>query len=449
MTSSDAANNLNLVSDLVAKAQAQGADAADAVLVSGTSLSVSVRMGILENLERSEGQDIGLRVFVGKRQAIASSSDTGTKALADMVERAVAMARAVPEDTYAGLADPDQIGTGDIDLESYDATEVSEETLTNWAKTAEDAARAVEGITNTEGAGGGWGQHDVAIAASNGFAKTRSDSSVSVSASVIAGEGTGMERDYDYATAVFVSDLEDPAAIGRSAGERTMKRLNPRKAETGQVPVIYDPRVSNSLVRHLTGAINGSGIARGTSFLKEAMGDQIFPKNIQIIDDPLRLRGHRSKAFDGEGIATQRRALIEDGVLQTWILDLRTARQLGLQTTGNAARGTASPPSPSATNVYLEAGTVSPEDLIADIKSGFYVTELIGMGVNGVTGDYSRGASGFWIENGQITTPVSEMTIAGNLKNMFAHLTPANNLKFRHGTDAPTVRIEGMTVAGL
>jgi len=274
-------------------------------------------------------------------------------------------------------------------------------------------------------------------------------SSHSLSASVLAGEGTGMERDYDFSSAVHGADLRDPADVGRGAGERAVRRLGARKMPTAQVPVIYDSRVAGGLVRHLTGAINGAAIARGTSFLKDRMGDQVFANSIRIVDDPLRPRGLRSKPFDGEGIATRTKNLIEDGRLMTWLLDLASARQLGLETTGNAARGTGGPPGPAATNVYLAAGSLTPDALIADIDSGFYVTELIGMGVNGVTGDYSRGASGFWIEKGKISFPVSEMTVAGNLKQMFRALTPADDLVFRFGTDAPTVRIDGMTVAGM
>jgi PmbA protein len=287
------------------------------------------------------------------------------------------------------------------------------------------------------------------MAATNGLAETYSVSGSSFSASVLAGEGTDMERDYDYATAVYMADLPSPAEIGKNAGERAVKRLGARKMKTTQVPVIYDPRASGGLVRHLTSAINGASIARGTSFLKESMGKAVFAPGIRIIDDPLRPRGLRSKPFDGEGLATRTKPLIEDGKLVTWVLDLASARQLGLASTGNASRGTGSPPSPGVTNTYLEAGKPTPEELMADIEEGFYVTELIGMGINGITGDYSRGASGFWIEKGEITFPVSEMTIAGNLKDMFKALVPANDLEFRFGTDAPTIRIDGMTVAGM
>jgi len=257
-----------------------------------------------------------------------------------------------------------------------------------------------------------------------------------------------MERDYDYDSKVYGEDLSSPVGIGRSAGEKAVRRLNPKKASSAQVPVIYDPRVSNSLVGHLAGAVNGSSVARGTTFLKDKMGEKLFPEAVTIVDDPHRIRGLRSKNFDGEGVGTKRLSVVEDGVLKSWILDLRSARQLGLETTGHASRGTSSPPSPSTTNLYLEAGSLTHEELIADIKEGLYITEMMGFGINGITGDYSRGASGFWIENGTISYPVSELTIAGNLMDMFAHLTAADDLEFRYGTNAPTIRVEGMTVAG-
>jgi PmbA protein len=334
------------------------------------------------------------------------------------------------------------------ELDIYDPTEPSPEELEAHAATAEDAARAVPGVTNSEGAESGWSSSRVHLAASNGFSGGYAVSRHSFSVSVLAGTGTGMERDYDFTTGISSRDLRDAAEVGRSAGERAVKRLNPLKIATVQVPVVYDPRVSGGLVSSFASAVNGAAIARGTSFLKDRMGQKIFAAGIQIIDDPLRRRGLRSKPFDGEGLPTARRAVIEDGVLQGWFLDLATARQLRLTSTGNASRGTGAPPSPAPTNLYLAAGTMTPEALIGDIKQGFYVTELIGMGTNLVTGDYSRGAAGFWIENGAIAYPVSEVTVAGNLKTMFANLTPASDLQFRYGTDAPTVRIEGMTVAG-
>ena len=439
---------LDILDGLLARVKKVGGDAADAGLFKSASIEVAQRLGAPEKLERSESTDIGLRVFVGKRQAIVSSTDFSNDALDAMVERAIAMAKAAPEDPYCGIADADQIITDVPALDIFDPTEPETQSLIDIAIEAEDAARAVPGVTNSEGAQVGWSHASVAMAATNGFAETYSVSGSSYSASVLAGEGTDMERDYDYATAVYFEDLPSPAEIGTSAGERAVKRLGARKMKTTHVPVVYDPRASGGLVRHLTGAINGASIARGTSFLKDSLGEAIFAPGIRIIDDPLRPRGLRSKPFDGEGLPTRTKTLVDDGKLATWVLDLATARQLGLASTGNASRGTSSPPSPGTTNTYLEAGTLTPEELIADIEEGFYVTEMIGMGINGITGDYSRGASGFWIEGGEITFPVSEMTIAGNLKDMFKAMIPANDLVFRFGTDAPTIRIDGMTVAG-
>jgi PmbA protein len=445
----DPYNQLTLLSDILDAAKKAGADAADAVVYNAASLSVACRMGELEKLERAESNDLGLRVFVGRRQAMVSSTDFEPSTLKEVVERAVAMATAAPEDPYCGLADPGQIVTDPLSIDICDNSEPANEALIDAARAAEDAARAVPGITNTEGAETGWSRAEIAIAATNGFARTYSTSSHSLAASVIAGEGTAMERDYDYTSAVYYDDLEKPVDIGRSAGERAVKRLNARKVKTQQVPVIYDPRISGGLVRHYAGGINGSSIARGTSFLKDSMGKKIFADGINIIDDPHRPRGFKSKPFDAEGLPNTKKALAENGVLTTWVLDLAAARQLGLESTGNASRGTSSPPSPAVTNLYMEPGIQSPAELMADIENGFYITELIGMGINMITGDYSRGATGFWIENGEITYPVSEMTIAGSLKDMFANLVPADDLVFRYGTDAPTIRIDGMTVAGV
>jgi PmbA protein len=440
-------NNLDILADLIARARAAGADAADAVLVAGTSVSVERRLGQLEHLERSEGRDLGLRVFVGQRSAIVSSTTVDPAGLAELAARAVAMARVVPEDPYSGLGEvfpaPD---AGPLDL--FDPTEPDVATLTARAAAAEDAAMAVAGVTNSEGASAGFGQTDILLVTSAGFAGGYRRTSHSVSASAVAGQGTEMQRDYDYTSTVHAADLEDPASIGRNAGERAVSRLGPRRPKTAKLPVVYDPRVASSLLGHFAGAINGAAVARGTTFLKDKLGAQIFPKGIEIIDDPLRVRGLRSRAFDGEGQPTAGRALIADGVLTTWLLDLRSARQLGLATTGHAARGTGGPPSPSASNLYLVAGKQTPAELMADIKEGLYVTELIGMGVNGVTGDYSRGAAGFMIRDGAIAEPVAEITIAGSLLDMFARMAPANDLRFRRGTDAPTVRVDGMTLAG-
>ena len=447
MSQSDA-DLLERLNNVIIKAQTAGANAADLLYAEGTSVTMSYRLGKPENLDRAEGIDLGLRVLVGKRQAIVSSSACSDAALDELVERAVAMARVVPEDQFCGLADSEQLANDIPDVDECDPVEPSATVLEARAHDAEAAARDVPGVTNSEGAEAGWSRSRVAIAASNGFAKVRVRSSHSISAAVLAGEGTGMERDYDWASVVHGEDLPDSAEIGRKAGENAVKRLNPKKISSAQVPVIYDPRVAQSILTHLAGAVNGAAIARGTSFLRDRMDKSVFSDAITIVDDPLRPRGLRSKAFDGEGLATSRKNLIKDGTLTTWIMDLRSARQLGLKSTANAARGTSSPPSPATTNLYMEPGPVSPAELIADIKSGLYITGLMGQGANLITGDYSRGAEGFWIENGEIAYPVSELTIAGNLDTMFRSVIPANDLIFRFGTNAPTLRIDGMTVAG-
>ncbi len=438
---------LDLLADLIARARTAGADAADAVLIAGTSLGVQRRLGQTEHVERAEGRDLGLRVFLGKQAAIVSSTTLDPSGFAALAERAVAMAKVVPEDPYTGLADtaapPESVA---LDLD--DPSEPDTAALLASAGLAEDAALAVPGVNNSEGASAGYGRTEALLVTSAGFAGRMVRTSHSVSATALAGSGTGMQRDYDYHSTVHLADLDDPAAIGRSAGERTIARLNPVRPATAKLPVVYDPRVSGGLVGHFSSAINGASIARGTSFLKDKMGARVFSPGIAIHDDPRRVRGLRSRPFDGEGTPTAARALIEDGVLTTWLLDSRSARQLGLTSTGHASRGTGGPPSPSASNLYLAAGTLSPAELMADIRLGLYVTELIGMGINGVTGDYSRGAAGFMIRDGQLAEPVAEITIAGNLIDMFTHLTPANDLCFRRGTDAPTVRVEGMTLAG-
>ncbi|HEY0833556.1 MAG TPA: metallopeptidase TldD-related protein [Azospirillum sp.] len=440
---------LNLLEDLIRRARGAGADAADAVLFDSASVSLSQRLGKPERLERSESGDLGLRVFVGKRQAIVSSTDRSRQALDELVERAVAMARVVPEDPFTGLADPELLARTWPDLDTCDPDEPAIELLIEQARAAEEAALAVEGVTNSEGADAGWSRSTICIAASNGFAGSYAVSRRSLSASVLAGTGTGMERDYEYDSKVYGSDLRAAADIGREAGERAVRRLNPRKVKSQKVPVVYDPRVSRGMVGHLTGGISGPSVARGTSFLKDKLDQVIFPATVSIIDDPFVRRGLRSRPFDAEGVAVEKRTIIDGGRLTTWLLDLRSARQLGLKTTGHASRGTSGPPGPAPSNIYMAPGQRSREDIIGEIEDGLYVTELMGSGVNGVTGDYSRGASGFWIENGQLAYPVSELTVAGNLKDMFLNMEAASDLELRYGMDAPTIRIDGMTVAGM
>ncbi|HEV7264334.1 MAG TPA: TldD/PmbA family protein [Falsiroseomonas sp.] len=441
-------NELDRLSDLVAAAKRAGAESADALLVRNASLSVSRRLGKIEQLERAEGTDLGLRVFCGSRQAIVSATDPDPKGFAALAERAVAMARVVPEDPYGGLPDRFDPPRDAAPLDLWDPAEPDAEQLIERAAAAEDAALAVKGVTNSEGADAGWGHLHIALVMSNGFAGAYARSSHSLSCTALAGEGTGMERDYEWSSVVHLEDLEDAAGIGHRAAEKAIARLNPKRPKTARIPVVYDPRAAGSLLGHLSGAINGAAVARGTSFLRESLGQPVLAKGLTVRDDPTRPRGLRSRPFDGEGMAGAPRAIVEDGVLTTWILDWRAARQLGLASTGHASRGTGGPPGPATTNLWLEPGALTPTALMADIAEGLYVTDLIGMGVNGVTGDYSRGAAGFMIRNGALAEAVSEITIAGNLKEMFLHMAAADDLQFKRGTDAPTIRIDGMTLAG-
>jgi PmbA protein len=437
----------DLAERLVAAARRAGADAADALAVRSVSLGVEVRDGAVEESERSEGDDVGLRALVGRRQAVVSTNDIKADA-AELAERAVAMARVAPDDSFADLADPGQLARDfpDLDLLDPDLPTIAE--LEERARRAEAAALAVKGVTTSAGASASAGIGGMVLVTSHGFTGAYLSSGQSVSMTAIAGEGTAMERDYDYSSTVHGADLDSAEKVGRTAGERAVERLNPRKVQSKRVPVVFDRRLAGSLIGHLANAINGSAIARKTSFLKEKLGQRLFRPGIRVIDDPRRLRGLRSRPFDAEGVSTRQLAVVEDGVLASWLLDCATARELGLHTTGHAQRGVSSTPAPGPSNLHLAAGDDTPDALIADIAEGFYVTDLIGVGVNYVTGDYSRGASGFWIENGERSYPVSEVTIAGNLIDMFQALVPANDLQFRFGTNAPTVRVEGLTVAG-
>ena len=433
---------------LVASAARAGADAADAVAVRSVSLGVEIRDGAVEETERAEGDDVGLRVLVGRRQAVVSTNDISDAGIATLAERAVAMARAAPEDRFAGLADRALLAAQIPDLDLVDSDLPSVSRLEQLATTAEAAALAVAGVTKSGGASASAGIGGLVLVTSDGFSGAYLASRHGLAMTAIAGDGTSMERDYDFSSALHAADLDDAASVGRSAGERAARRVNPRKVPTGRVPIVFDPRVAGSLVGHLASAINGAAIARRTSFLMEKLGEKLFRDGIRIIDDPLRRRGLRSQPFDAEGVAGRPIALVDDGVLTTWLLDSSTGRELGMTTTGRAHRSVSSSPSPAPTNLHLEAGDKTPEALIGDIDEGFYVADLIGMGVNLVTGDYSRGAAGFWIKNGEITFPVSEVTIAGHLIDIYRTLEPANDLKFRFGTNSPTVRLEGLTVAG-
>jgi PmbA protein len=441
-------SNLDVLAALVAAARRAGADTADALHVQNENLSVGRRLGKIEQLERAEGMDIGLRVFVGRRQAIVSSTDPDPRGFTALAERAVAMAKVVPEDPHGGLGDVFETARDVAALDLDDGVEPTAEQLIARASAAEDTALAVAGITNSEGAEAGWGRMSIALVTSAGFAGHYRRSSHSLSVTALAGSGTKMERDYDWSSVVHLADLADPVSLGQRAAERTLARLNPVRAKTARIPVVFDPRVSASLLGHLVSAINGASVARGTSFLRDRLGTQVLARGLTVRDDPTRKRGLRSRPFDGEGMAGQPRAIVQDGVLTTWILDWRSARQLGMASTGHASRGTGGPPGPAPTNMWLEPGTLSPQALMADITEGLYVTDLIGMGVNGVTGDYSRGAAGFMIRQGVLAEAVSEITIAGNLKEMFLHMTPADDLEFRRGSDAPTIRVETLTLAG-
>ncbi|AMK21152.1 MULTISPECIES: TldD/PmbA family protein [unclassified Sphingobium] len=435
--------------DLVTAARRAGADAADAIYACNASTNVSVRLGALEDVERSEGEEIGLRVFIGRRSASISASDMNPATLATLVDRCIAMAGQAPEDPYAGLAPEDRLLKEALPaLDLADPFEPEPADLRARAMIAEEAARAVPGVTNSEGGGAATGRSQMALATSHGFAGAYAGTSHSTWASVLAGTGADMQRDHASHSVRHIEDLDDADAVGTRAGHRAVARLNPVKVGSGVMPVIFDPRIGSSLVGHLIGGMVGPAIARRSSFLLDSLGEALFDSGVTIIDDPLRLRGLRSRPFDGEGLPVERRALIDKGVLTGWLMDSASARQLGLEPTGHASRGGSGAPGAGVTNVHMEPGTVSPGELMADVKRGLYVTELIGMGVNGVTGDYSRGAAGFLIENGVVGQAVSEITIASNLKAMFRALVPADDLVFRYGMNVPTIRIDGMTVAG-
>jgi PmbA protein len=432
-------------SRLVEAAKKAGADAADAVCIRGISLAVEVRLGKVEETRRAEGDDFTLRAFVGKRSASVSANVLADPA--ELAERVVAMARVAPEDPFNGLADADRLARTFPNLDLLDESVPSADDLTRTALATEDAARAVKGVTNSGGASASWRLAGIVLATSHGFAGAYSASRFGISASAIAGTGTGMERDYEVEGRIHRADLPDPAEIGRKAGERAVRRVGPRQMPTGKGVVVYDPRISTGLIGHLAGAANGAAIARKTSFLIDRLGQPVFSPEIQVSDDPLRRRGLASRPFDGEGVAAGPLDLVKDGVLMTWLLDSTSARELHLATNGRAARGGANT-TPGVTNLTLAPGTMTPEELIAEVGNGLYVTELIGHGANLITGDYSRGAAGFAIENGVLTHPVSEITIAGNLADMFLAMKPANDLVYRFAVNAPTVAIDGLTIAG-
>ncbi|MFW2543022.1 TldD/PmbA family protein [Primorskyibacter sp. 2E107] len=441
----------DLTQSLLSAAKAAGADSADAIALAGTAVSIDVRAGLLEQAERAEGSDIGLRVFVGKRSAIVSASDTSDHTIETMAARAVAMAREAPEDPCAGLADPDQLAA-DWDLAALELSDETAEpapaTLEDDARRAEAAALGHEGITQVQSASAAYSARDVWLAASNGFEGGYRRTSRSTSCVAIAGTGLGMERDYDGDSRTFQADLRSPEEIGHSAAERTLARLNPGKPKTGAYPVLFDERIAASLIGHLMAAANGAAVARGASWLMNAMGEQILPEGLSLIEDPHRPRASGSRPFDAEGLPTRKRAIIEHGVLKNWTLDLANARKLGLDPTGNAARSAGSGPSPTPWNLALTQGSHSRDDLIRAMGTGLIVTSMIGATINGNTGDYSRGAAGLWVENGEITGPVSGVTVAGNLRDMLPSIVPANDARLHLSRVVPSLLVEGLTLAG-
>lgn len=433
---------------LVTEARAAGADAADAIYVGECSSGVQVRKGALEDVHRSEGEEIGLRVFLGTRSASVASSDLSEDALAMLVARVLAMAAEAPEDPYAGLAPAEMLATGETpDLDNWDPREPEPSVLKVRALEAEAAALGVAGVTNSNGGSASASASTIALATSHGFSGAYRASGHSCSASVIAGEGAGMQRDFAWHSARHAEDLEEPTAIGRRAGERAVARRGNVRVAPGKLPILFDPRVASSLLGHFAAAITGSAIARKTSFLQDRLGQQVFAKGITIHDDPLRPRGLRSRAFDGEGLPVKPMDFVADGVLTSWLATSADARQLGIRPTGHAVRGVSGAPGAGPSNFYLAGGARTREQLLAAFPRAILVTELIGQGVNGVTGDYSRGAAGFLVEHGDIAGPVSEITIASNLKDMFATLEPASDLRFRRGIDSPTVLVPEMTIA--
>lgn len=440
-----------LTQRLLAAATRAGAEAADAMAVEGTSTSIDVRDGRLEQAERSESVDIGLRVLVGRKQAIVSSSDIGDDTILRMAERAVAMAREAPDDAHAGLADPGQLAR-DLDMARLKLVDPSDEpdpaALEDDARRAESAARAVTGITKIDQSSAGYGRRRVHLAGTNGFSAGYARSDRGISCVAIGGDGTGMERDWDYDQRVFQSELRSPEDIGRIAGERAVARLGAVKPATGTFPVLFDERVSGSLMGHLLSAINGAMVSRGSSWLRDALGTQVLPTGLSLTEEPHRKRTSASRLFDAEGLPTARRDIVADGILTGWILDLANARKLGLPSTGNASRSPSALPSPSVTNLRLTPGDRDCAGLMADMGTGLYVTSMIGSTINPNTGDYSRGASGFWVENGVISHPVNECTIAGNLRDMLLRIIPGNDGREDQSRVVPSILIDGLVIAG-
>jgi|TARA_B110000459_G_C16575969_1_gene478762 PmbA protein len=438
----------NLANQIIEKTKAAGATDCDIVLAKATGKSVSCRLGKIEDIEESSDKTFGIRALIGSRQSFVSSSNFDTKNIDTLVTKVVEMAKLAPEDDTACLGDSSKLESEFAELDLCQNYETDTAIMVESVKKCEDQAISVKGISNSEGAGASYSTGEFFLATSHGFVGGYKSSSNSISCSVLAGEGLAMERDYDYAVARHHEDLTNPEEIGANAARLTLKRLNPRKVNSCKTSVVFDKRISSDIIRYVAGAISGNSITRGTSFLKDSLNKQIFRKDISIIDDPKITRGLKSSLFDGEGVRNQKTELVSNGVLKTWLLNTATAKKLNLKTTGHASRSVGSPPGTGTTNLFMANGMLSYDDLVGSINNGFYATELIGMGINLITGDYSMGASGFWIENGELAYPVSEVTIASNLTEMFLNLSAANDLEFKFGSNAPTICIEGMTLAG-
>ena len=433
---------------LIKKSKKSGADSVDVVYIENTNIDVGCRLKKIEKLERSESNDIGLRFIKNKKQVIVSSNDLSKKNLEELIYKASKMVGAIPRDPYCSIAKKKDLIKKIPNLEIFDSKEPTIKSLKDKVIEAENAGLNVKGVTNSEGAEIGWNKSKIYLFNSNGLNVSYQSSSYDIYAVLIAGRGTLMEREYEFASSVFEKDLTKTSLIGKKAGELAVKKINPKKIKTSKIPVIFSPRVANSFLKHLSSAINGNSITRGTSFLKKKLNKKIFSSNINIIDNPLIKKGLQSKPFDGEGLETKKTQIIKNGELKTWFLDLATAHQLRLKSTAHASRNISSPPTPSPTNLYFEPSNISPKSLIGNIKKGVYLTELMGSSVNLINGDYSRGGSGFWIDKGEITYPINGITIADNLNEMFKKIILANDLEFKHGLNSPTMLIEDMIVAG-
>ena len=433
---------------LIKKSKKSGADSVDVVYIENTNIDVGCRLKKIEKLERSESNDIGLRFIKNKKQVIVSSNDLTKKNLEELIYKASKMVGAIPRDPYCSIAKKKDLIKKIPNLEIFDSKEPTIKSLKDKVIEAENAGLNVKGVTNSEGAEIGWNKSKIYLFNSNGLNVSYQSSSYDIYAVLIAGRGTLMEREYEFASSVFEKDLTKTSLVGKKAGELAVKKINPKKIKTSKIPVIFSPRVANSFLKHLSSAINGNSITRGTSFLKKKLNKKIFSSNINIIDNPLKKKGLQSKPFDGEGLETKKTQIIKNGELKTWFLDLATAHQLRLKSTAHASRNISSPPTPSPTNLYFEPSNISPKSLIGNIKKGVYLTELMGSSVNLTNGDYSRGGSGFWIDKGEITYPINGITIADNLNEMFKKIILANDLEFKHGLNSPTMLIEDMIVAG-